>query len=136
MTTILKISSHFLFAIRKYTSYTKSMKKTTIALTTFFLPFVSFAAGTVRSAALAIATFLGKPLMVLLFTVALVMFLWGVLDFIKNAENSEAREKGKQRMLWGIIGLFAMVAFLGLTGVLTGTFFGNDTPVLPLLYEN
>ena len=112
------------------------MKKIIIALTTFFLPLISFAVGTVRDAAKAVAKFLGKPLMVLLFTIALVMFLWGVLDFIKNAENSEAREKGKQRMLWGIIGLFAMVAFLGLTGVLTGTFFGNDTPVLPLLYEN
>jgi uncharacterized membrane protein len=110
------------------------MKKTILGIS-ILLPSFALAAGTIKSAAYAIATFLGKPLMALLFTIALVMFLWGVLEFIKNAENSEEREKGKQKMLWGIIGLFAMVSFLGLTGVLTGTFFNNDKPLLPQFYE-
>ena len=110
------------------------MKKFILS-TSILLPGMSFALGSnIREISRNIAAFLGKPLMTLLFTAALAMFLWGVVDFIRNAENSEAREKGKQRMLWGIIALFVMVAFLGLTGVITGTLFGKN-PLLPQLYE-
>ena len=101
------------------------------------VPSISFAAGnTIKSAAIKIATFLGKPVITLLFTTALAMFLWGIVDFIRNAENSEAREKGKQRMFWGLIALFVMVSFLGLTSVITGTLFvGGGSPVLPQFYQ-
>ena len=49
------------------------------------------------------------PLITLLMSVALVVFLWGGFQFIANAENDVAREQGKKHMFWGIIGLFVML---------------------------
>lgn len=111
------------------------MKKIMITIG-FLTPGISFAAGnTIKSFAGSITSFLGKPLMMLLFSTALLLFIWGIVEFVKNAENSEDRNKGKQHMLWGIVALFAMLTFLGLTGTLTQTFFQTD-PLLPQFYEN
>lgn len=108
------------------------MKKFIIIIST--LPLVTFAAGTVKNIADNISTFLSNLVLPMLFTIGLAWFIWGVVSFIKNADNPEERKKGKQRMLWGIIGLFAMIAFLGLTSVLTNTFFGTGT-FLPQFYN-
>ena len=62
----------------------------------------------------------------LLFSVALAWFIWGVIEFIRGADNSEERKKGKQRMLWGIIALFVMVAYFGLTSVATNSLLGTS----------
>lgn len=112
-----------------------NIMKKIILTTSVLLPTITFAAGTIKDISLKVATFLGKPMMVMLFSIALAMFLWGVVDFIRNAENSDEREKGKKRMMWGIVALFAMVAFLGLTNIITQTFFSGNA-ILPQLYEN
>jgi uncharacterized membrane protein YidH (DUF202 family) len=70
-----------------------------------------------------------------LITLALAWFIWGVVSFIRAAENSDEREKGKKRMLWGIIALFAMISFIGISAIFTTTFF-NENPILPQLYTN
>ena len=103
------------------------------------LPNLAFAQvvkhGSIKSIADSLTEFLSKLVMPMLFTIALSFFVWGIVDFIRSSENSEARKKGKQRMLWGIIGLFAMVTFIGLTAILTETVFGAD-PILPQLFKN
>jgi len=91
-------------------------------------------ARTIREIAESIADFLLDSVLKLLLTIATVSFVWGVIEFIRNADNSDARKKGKQKIIWGIIGLFVMLSFLGLTGVLSRTFF-NSGPVLPQFYE-
>lgn len=70
----------------------------------------------------------------LLFLVATVVFLWGIVQFISAADNKEKREDGKQFIIYGLIGLFIMVAIWGLVNVLLGTFFGagiENPPGLP-----
>ncbi|MBX2866719.1 hypothetical protein KTR10_02065 [Candidatus Kaiserbacteria bacterium] len=49
------------------------------------------------------------PLITLLTSVAIVIFLWGAFEFISKAESDEAHTNGKRHMLWGIIGLFVML---------------------------
>ncbi len=118
------------------------MKFKTITKYSFFgisfaLPSLAFAAGrNIRGIAYSFARLLGKPLMTLLFTLALVMFLWGLVQFMSNAEKPDEREKGKERMIWGIIALFVMVSFLALVAVFTGTFFGSANPLLPQFFDN
>jgi len=68
----------------------------------------------------------------LLFSAALAWFIWSVIEFIRNSDNPEERKKGKNRMIWGIIALFVMVAYLGLTSVFTNSLFGTS-PFLPQL---
>lgn len=48
------------------------------------------------------------PLITLLSLAAFVVFVWGVVQFIANAEDEEKRKTGQQHMIWGIIGLVIM----------------------------
>ncbi len=61
------------------------------------------------------------PLILLLFAAAIVYFLFGVMKFIQNQDNEEAQSEGKQHMVWGIVGIFIMVAVYGILGFITTT---------------
>jgi fructose-specific phosphotransferase system IIC component len=63
-----------------------------------------------------------NPLIGLLFAAAFVVGLWGGVNFILNADNEEARKKGKIAILWAIVGFLIMFAVGGLINVLAGTF--------------
>lgn len=62
-----------------------------------------------------------NPVIKLGFAIALVVFLYGVFEFIKDADNSTARETGGKHILWGVIGMFIMIAAGGIMQVLCGT---------------
>ena len=67
----------------------------------------------------------------LMFAVAVVFFVWGVIKFfIINADEEAKREQGKQFMLWGIIALAVMLSIWGLVNIL-GVTFGVNSSVLP-----
>ncbi|MBP6857779.1 MAG: hypothetical protein KBC11_01100 [Candidatus Pacebacteria bacterium] len=68
-----------------------------------------------------------NPLIQFAFIVAFVIFIWGVAEYIRNANNPEARKKGQDHMLWGIIGLVIMVGVYGIINILVNTF-GLGTP--------
>ena len=73
-----------------------------------------------------------RALIPLLFGIALIGFLWGVAQFILNADNEEKRREGKKVMIWGIIGLFVMLSVWGLVAVIGGTFgIGVDPGATP-----
>ncbi|MEX2514997.1 MAG: pilin [Candidatus Paceibacterota bacterium] len=55
-----------------------------------------------------------NPLIGLLFAIALVYFIYGVVQFMANADNDTAREKGKQHLMYSIIGLVIMVGVWGI----------------------
>lgn len=63
-----------------------------------------------------------QPLIYLIMAVALAYFVWGAAQFILNADDTEARKKGKQHLLWGLIGFFIMVGVLSILAVVTATF--------------
>ncbi len=68
----------------------------------------------------------------LLITFAVLMLMWGIVQFITAAGDEEKRKKGKELIIYGIIGLFVMVSIWGLVGVLTGTFgLSQSAPKLP-----
>ena len=80
-----------------------------------------------------VVTLISSLIMPLLILGALTYFVWSVIEFIRTADNPEERKKGKERMLWGIISLFLMLAFLGITGMLANTFFEDGGVGLPQL---
>ena len=53
-------------------------------------------------------------LMPILVGLALVVFIWGLVVFIAKSDNEQEREVGKQKMLWGVIGLFVLASVWGL----------------------
>jgi hypothetical protein len=65
----------------------------------------------------------------LLLALAVLYFIWGVVVFIAQAGDEKARTEGKQRMVWGIGGLFIIVSVWGLVALLQSIFaFGGDAP--------
>lgn len=74
-----------------------------------------------------------NPFITLLFVVATLMFLWGVFQFIRGADNPGEREKGIQHILWGVFGLFIMVAVFGIIRLLMNTFGINEDAVNTIL---
>ncbi len=48
----------------------------------------------------------------IVFSLALLMFFWGVVKYIKN--EGQGKEDGRRIMIWGIIALFVMSSVWGL----------------------
>ncbi len=68
-----------------------------------------------------IKTEIVNPAIYLLLALAAVYFVWGVFVFVSNQENDEAREKGKQHMIWGIVGIAIMLSTFGIIEMIKGT---------------
>ena len=52
----------------------------------------------------------------LLVSIAVLLFLWGIVKFIANVGDEEGRKAGKSLMIWGMVGLFVMISFWGIIG--------------------
>ncbi len=62
-----------------------------------------------------------NPLIAILFAVALLVFIIGVVEFLANSDNEEKQDIGKKHMIWGIIGLFIMVSAVGIMRLIINT---------------
>ncbi len=59
-----------------------------------------------------------NPLIGLLFSVAIAIFIWGVIGFIFNSDNENNRADGKKHIIWGLVGLFIMFAVRGIIALI------------------
>ncbi len=62
-----------------------------------------------------------QPIIIFLFALALVVFLFGVTEYILGSDNPEQRSKGVQHIMWGIIGLAIMTMAYGILTVIKNT---------------
>ena len=74
-------------------------------------------------------SFIGKvvvqvinPIILLLSAGALIVFLWGVFEFIRQAGNEEKREEGRKAIFWGLIGLVIIFGAYGIINIALKTF--------------
>ncbi|OGI67858.1 hypothetical protein A2738_03185 [Candidatus Nomurabacteria bacterium RIFCSPHIGHO2_01_FULL_42_15] len=56
-----------------------------------------------------------------LIALGVVYFVWGVISYMIGGDE-EAKKKGRDKIIYGIIGLAVIVAVWGLVGILTKTF--------------
>ncbi|MCA9353676.1 hypothetical protein KC842_02280 [Candidatus Nomurabacteria bacterium] len=68
-----------------------------------------------------------NPLIILMFAVALIIFLYGVIEFIA-IKTDQARKNGKNHMLWGVIGMFIMVSVFTILRIIANTV-GSDVQI-------
>jgi hypothetical protein len=61
------------------------------------------------------------PLIALLFVVAVVYFMWGVVQYIYNMNNPTAKQDGQRHMFWGVIGLAIMLSAFGIVNFVFNT---------------
>ncbi|HEY9586255.1 MAG TPA: hypothetical protein VJJ27_01255 [Candidatus Paceibacterota bacterium] len=71
-----------------------------------------------------------NPLITFGFAVALLLFLWGLFEFIRNPADAENRKKGQNNIIWGLVGLLIMFSVFGIIKVILGTF-GLPQPGFP-----
>ena len=76
-----------------------------------------------------INTVIIQPLLYLLASLSVLVFVWGLVEFIAKADSDSERSDGKKHMIWGIIGLFIMVSAIPIIRIALGTFGIDDTPL-------
>ncbi len=57
-------------------------------------------------------------------TIAVVVFVFGMVRFIALAGDDKSKSTGKALMTWGLIALFVMVSVWGLVKIVFTTLFG------------
>jgi len=62
-----------------------------------------------------------NPIIMLLSTLAFLLFAWGMFEFVRNAGNATKKEEGRNAILWGLIGLVIIFGAYGIINVVTGT---------------
>jgi hypothetical protein len=65
-----------------------------------------------------------NPLTVIVASMSLLVFFWGLAKFILVSGDEKALDEGKQLMFWGVIALFVMVSIWGIVNLLSGDIFG------------
>lgn len=73
--------------------------------------------------------FIINPLIWVGFGWAVIIFFWGLYEFIRNTDSDEGREKGKLNIFYGIIGILIMVSVYGIINFLLVSF-GIDKPTI------
>lgn len=63
-----------------------------------------------------------NPAIEFAFIIALVVFLWGVLQFIRNANNEKKRDEGKDHIMYGLIGFLIMFGVYAIVNIIGRTF--------------
>ncbi len=64
----------------------------------------------------------------ILVTIAVIVFIWGVIQYVL-VSGEEAKKEGRDKIIYGLLGLFVIVAVWGLVRVLIDTFGITDTGV-------
>jgi hypothetical protein len=72
----------------------------------------------------------------LLITAAVVVFMWGVVQYILNADDSTKRSEGRSFIVWGLVALFVIVSVWGLVAVLQNTFGLTGSVLIPQLQSS
>ena len=88
-------------------------------------------AGTIQKVICIIGNILNTVIPVLI-VLGIVYFVWGVVQYVMASEE-EAKKKGRDRMIFGIIGLVVIFGMWGLVGIVTNTFglTGTTTYTIP-----
>lgn len=62
------------------------------------------------------------PVIILLTGIAFLVFLYGCLIYITHAENSSAREEGRNHIIYSLIGMFVMLVAYAILTIAANTF--------------
>ena len=61
------------------------------------------------------------PVIEVFFGLAIIIFVYGLIQFIIHGDDEAARDKGRKTILWGTFGLFIMVSAWGIVYLISNT---------------
>lgn len=70
----------------------------------------------------------------LLWVLAFVVFIYGVIQYFLNPDNIKAREDARKYIIWALVGMFVIFTVGGIVNLIRNTF-GVSGSALPLLPE-
>lgn len=114
----------------KYTVM-RAANRALLLLSTLFPAFAH--AQSIQGVAIAIIDILDVFVIRILFLLATVVFIWGVILYITAGGSEDKAKKGRGYIIWGLVGLTVMVAVWGIVQIITNTFSigGHPAPRLP-----
>lgn len=114
--------------MRKFESI---FERTAIVAATLLMPMMAVAA-TIDTGLEKLKTIL-NAIIGILFLVVTLYFIWGVIQYISAGGKEEDMKKGKDHMIWGIIGLAVVLGAWGIARVVLDTFFEGGNRGIPTL---
>ncbi len=68
-----------------------------------------------------------NPLLALIFAIGMLVFVYGIVEFLigLSTDVGEGKEKGKQHMLWGVVGMFVMASAYAILTLIANTVCGG-----------
>ncbi len=102
------------------------MKKFVISSLALAFPLMALAQTTIEDI-LWTARDLVDTIIPLFMVIAVAVFLWGIIRYITSAGDEEKAKAARGYIIYGLIGLFVMVAFWGIIRVVASTFLGGET---------
>ena len=74
-------------------------------------------------------TELAGSIIIFLEVLAVAVFLWGIVKYISASGNPEKRKQAKDLIIYGLIGMFVLVSFIGIIYILQNTIFEGPPPM-------
>ncbi len=69
-----------------------------------------------------LVTVIINPALLLLFSVGVLVFVWGVVEFLMGLNGiGERKDDGKRHMLYGLAGMFVMASAWAIVQLIAGT---------------
>jgi len=62
-----------------------------------------------------------NTLIPILVTAGVVVFIWGIVQYIIGSDE-DSKKKGRNKIIWGLVGLVVIVAMWGLVAMVTRSF--------------
>jgi uncharacterized membrane protein len=90
----------------------KQSLQLSIILLTAFYPQVSFGQD-FKTAVGGLRDFI-MNIVPILTSLAILVFFWGVAEYVFASDDKQAIEDSKKRIIWGIVGLFTIVTIWGI----------------------
>jgi hypothetical protein len=66
--------------------------------------------------------FVLNPIIRLAFAIALIVFFWGIVQFINSETADSKRDEGKKKIFYGLFGMFIMFSAFGLIKLILNSF--------------
>lgn len=73
-----------------------------------------------------IETYVIDPVIAVIFTLGLLLFFVGIVEFLWGIKSGDVKDEGKQHMLWGLVGMLVMVSVYGMLNLIINTFELDD----------
>jgi hypothetical protein len=62
-----------------------------------------------------------NPIVALIFSMGMLLFFWGLVEFMWKADSATAWETGGKHIMYGLFGMLIMVAVWGVIAMVTNT---------------